>query len=304
MRIIFNMFRLPNLAIIALTFFSLRYFVFIPFYKANFLLPCISEINYSILVFITILIAAAGYIANDFFDVATDRINKPQKLYIGKKIAPGSAFATALLLSLLALASSIWISAILKSVLPAILLLTALIVAWWYAIRLKRSFLWGNIAVSSMSAGTIAMAWLLEKQCSSLPEQATLGISLIITAISIFAFLLSLMREIVKDCEDMEGDQLIRSLSIPIVKGIEFAKMILLSIAIITLVLLLSSQVLLIQVSKPGVSLWLFVAVEIPLLYFIRILRKASYKPDFHKLSSLLKWIMMGGIVSIVASQF
>jgi 4-hydroxybenzoate polyprenyltransferase len=297
------MFRLPNLVIIALTFFLLRYFVFIPFYTSDFLTPSLSDLHYSILVFITILIAAAGYIANDFFDVATDRINKPQKLYIGKQIAAGSAFATAMLLSLVAVILSIWIAVILKSVLAALLLLTALVVAWWYAIRLKRSFLWGNVAVSCMSAGTIAMAWLLEKQYSQLPADASMKISGIIAAISIFAFLLSLMREIVKDMEDMEGDKLIRSHSLPIVKGVKFTRILLVWVSALTLVLLISAQLALLQFAKLWMTLWLMATVEIPLIYFILVLRKANTKTDFHKLSSLLKWIMLGGILSIVAGQ-
>jgi 4-hydroxybenzoate polyprenyltransferase len=300
MRVIFNMLRVPNLLILALTFLFLRYFVFLPVYSQYSMLP-MENLWYSILIISTMLIAAAGYIANDYFDVATDRINKPGKLYIGKQISAGSAFATAISLSALAAILAVALSFMMKSGLPAILLLIALAVAWWYALRLKKSFLWGNVAVSCMSAGTIAMAWLLEKQCSQFPDEASVKITSIIGAISIFAFLLSLLREIVKDIEDIEGDKLIRCKSLPIVMGIPFARTILFILSAITFILLVIAQIWLLNAGKIIAATWLLAAVEVPMVFFLTRLRKAAVKADFHALSSLLKWMMLGGILSIVA---
>lgn len=289
MRVIFNMLRVPNLLILALTFLFLRFFVFLPVYSEYSLLLCMDDLKYSILITSTILIAAAGYVVNDYFDIATDRINKPGKLYIGKQISEGSAFATALLLSVTASILAILLTVMMKSWMPATLLLVALVVAWWYAIRLKKSFVWGNVAVSCMSAGTIAMAWLLEKQCMLVEEAASAKITIVIAAISIFAFLLSLLREIVKDIEDMEGDKLIRCQSLPIVKGIVFTRTILYTLSSITLALLVLTQIMLFQSDKIVATIWLLVAVEIPLIYFVNGLRKAKVQAEFHSLSSLLK---------------
>jgi 4-hydroxybenzoate polyprenyltransferase len=294
----------PNLLIIALTFFILRYLVFIPVLRAFSFSPGMTNFQFLLMVTATMLIAAAGYIINDYFDVLTDRVNKPEKQYIGKQITPGSALATALLLSLTAFALSIWLSANLKTVLPGSLLILALVVTWWYAMQLKRSFLWGNIAVACLSAGTIAMAWLIEKDISLFTDEPSGIITRIIAAVSIFAFLLSLMREIVKDAEDIDGDRLIACKSLPILKGIPVTKMTLYIFTSITLLLLLSAQIFLLQSSKLIAVMWLFLSVEIPLIYFIPSLIRAQTKTDFHKLSSLLKWIMVGGISSIVAGQF
>jgi len=304
MRAIINMLRLPNLFIIALTFLFLRYLVFIPIYTANSIASGMGSFNFLLMVTTTILIAVAGYINNDYFDVVTDSVNKPEKQYIGKIISPGTAFATAILLSIVAFVLSIWLTWDVKSWLPATLLLFALAVTWWYALRLKKSFLWGNIAVSCMSAGTIAMAWLIEKQCSQIPNEPSGIITGIIVAISIFAFLLSLLREILKDVEDIEGDRLIHCRSLPIIKGIVFTKVILLLISEILLLLLLIAQVYLLEFAKYPAAIWLLVGVEIPLFYFLRTLKKADVKADFHKLSALLKWIMLGGIGTLVAGQF
>ncbi len=304
MHSIFAMLRVPNLLIIALTFLLLRYLVFIPVYAEYSLLPGMGNANYVLLIIATMLIASAGYTINDYFDVMTDSINKPQKLYIGKQIKPGTALATAIMMSSIALILAIWLTTALQSWLPIIILLIALIVAWWYAIILKKSFMWGNIAVSCMSAGTIAMAWLIEKQCSVLPEAVSERISGIIVAISVFAFMLSLLREIVKDMEDLEGDKFIRCHSLPIVKGIPFTKNVLFILAAITFALLIIAQIYLFQSTKIIALLWLLLAVEIPFGFFTLKLNKAESKADFHALSSMLKWIMVGGIASIVAGQF
>ncbi len=304
MRTIFHIFRVPNLFIIALTFLMLRYLVFIPVYSAHSINAGMGTIHFIIMIVSTVLIAAAGYISNDYFDVVSDRVNKPGKQYIGKQITPGLALATSLLFSLAALILALWLSVAIKSWLPAVLLIVALAVVWWYAIHLKKSLLWGNLAVSCMSAGTIAMAWLIERQGSRIPPETSGIITLIITAISIFAFLLSLLREILKDIEDVEGDKLIKCRSLPIIKGIPYTKTILLSLSFITLVLLLIAQVYLFQNERVVASIWLLIFVVFPLIWFAISLKKSETKTDYHKLSSLLKWIMLGGILTMVAGQF
>jgi 4-hydroxybenzoate polyprenyltransferase len=260
-------------------------------------------LDFLLMVTATILIAAAGYLSNDYFDIETDSVNKPEKQYIGKKISSGSTLALSLVLSFTAAILAVFLAFKIGSLISAGLLLFALFVTWWYAILLKKSFLWGNIAVSCMSAGTIAMAWIIEKQCSEIPQALSAIITKVIVGISVFAFLLSLMREIVKDMEDIKGDKLIGCHSVPLVRGVEFTKKLLQTLAAITFVFLFIAQVQLYQYSRYVAVLWLFVFVEMPLAYFAHKLGKAVSKQDFHKLSSLLKWIMLGGMGSIIAGQ-
>jgi 4-hydroxybenzoate polyprenyltransferase len=304
MRTIYTMLRVPNLLIIALTFLLLRYFVFNPVYSAYSITPGMGSLQYLLMITATILIAASGYISNDYFDVITDEINKPDKKYIGLQITASTALSTSIVFSLFALVPGIWLALSIQNLLPAILLLIALAIAWWYAISLKKSLLWGNMAVAGMSAGTIAMAWIIENQCSHVQDVPFRIITGIITVISIFAFLLSMMREIVKDIEDMEGDSLINCRSLPIVKGISFTKTILLVFTVITISFLIIAQIYLVQFSRLIAAVWLLIFVEIPLIFFIKSLTSATKKADYHKLSTLLKWIMIGGIGSIIAGQF
>jgi len=304
MRTIFNILRVPNLLIIGFTFLLIRYFIFKPIYSFYSLDAGMGSLQYLLMITATILIAAAGYLSNDYFDVVSDSINKPEKQYVGKSIPEGSALAMAILFSLFALTLSIGLGINMRSFLSAFILLFALAIAWWYAAILKRSFIWGNIAVACMSAGTIAMAWLVENQYSRTSGEPYKIITGIIAAITIFAFLLSLIREIVKDIEDIEGDKLIRCKSLPIVKGITFTRVIVLILCEITILLLLITQLYLLEYSKYTAATWLLFGVETPLVYFLIHLKKAKEKNDYHKLSSMLKWIMLSGMSTIIAGQF
>ena len=76
--------RYPNLLIIVLTQYLFRYAIMIPILNIENIKPAFSDVDFALLVFSTILIAAAGYIINDYFDMRTDRINKPHKMIIGK----------------------------------------------------------------------------------------------------------------------------------------------------------------------------------------------------------------------------
>ncbi len=304
MRTIFTMLRVPNLFMVALTFLLLRHFIFIPVYRVYLVNPEMGSLQYLLMITSTILIAIAGYLSNDYFDVIADKVNKPEKQYIGVHISAGLTLSIALSSSILGMVLAIWLTILMQNVYPAALLCIALTVAWWYAVKLKTSFIWGNIAVAGMSAGTIVMAWLIEYNYSRVPDEPFRIITDIIIAISIFAFLLSLLREIVKDIEDMEGDRLINCKSLPIVKGVPFTKAILFIFTGITFLFLIIAQIYMMRFSMVIAVFWLLVLVEIPLLYFMKSLRIARVKADYHKLSAFLKWIMLGGIGSIIAGQF
>lgn len=304
MRYLFSMLRVPNLVIIALTFIMLRNLVFISVYSTINLTPWMSRADFFLMIIITLWIAATGYIINDYYDVVTDQINKPEKQYIGSKLSPASALASAITLSILSVFFALLLSWRLNSWHPAALLLSALGIVWWYALRLKRSFVWGNIAVAGMSAGTVAMCWILENHSGLISSASSAMITQIVTAISIFAFMLSLLREIVKDMEDMEGDKLINCRSLPIMKGISYTKNILYLIISTTIIFLLISQAYLFHFQKFISVAWLLISVEIPLLYFSVKLKKSESKTDFHNLSTMLKLTMLGGMLTMFAGQF
>jgi len=174
---------------------------------------------------------------------------------------------------------------------------------WWYAMRLKKTMVWGNLAVSFMSSLTIGMAWFYEwillKQTGAY-DAVVRPVTEITAGIVVFAFSLTFIREVIKDMEDVEGDLPFGCRSLPIRLGIPATKRILLVITIVLLALLLTAQYFLYQRQIFLVVYWLIPAVEIPLLLFLYRMASAASPIQYHRLSSMLKWIMVGGISSML----
>lgn len=301
---IIRLIRLPNLLIIALTLYCFRYLVALPYYSIAGTGFQMDEFSFALMVAVTMMIAVAGYLINDHYDREIDKINRPGRPSVSGNIRASSLSVMAALFSITAMTGMILLSIRMASVTPALVLFAALITVWWYAMHLKKSLLWGNLAVAFMSSLTLGMAWLFEWM---LMVRAGIGsadlnaISWIALGITVFAFLLSLIREIIKDLEDLEGDRMFGCRSIPIVKGIRFTTRLVVILLLILFILLLFSQIYLIRSGMPMVAWWLVFAVDIPSGFFLYYLLHATAKQDYHKLSSLLKWIMVGGIASMAA---
>lgn len=113
-----------------------------------------------------------------------------------------------------------------------------------------------------------------------------------------FGFLLTFIREIIKDVEDIEGDKTIEAKSIPISFGIVATKRIVLSISIL-LIVMISAVAYSVMGNNQNISIYLTALVAAPMFYFIFRLIQAKNKEDYHKLSGMLKLIMLLGILSI-----
>ncbi len=260
------------------------------------------SISFGLMVMITMLIAVAGYLINDFQDIDIDLVNRPDRPSVNGNFNPGVLKGSAYTLSLLSLAGMMLLSYLMGTPTPLIPLILALITVWWYAIRLKKSLVWGNLAVSLMSSLTLGMAWLFEwilLQQSGITLYETKPITQIAVGIVMFAFLLSFIREILKDVEDLEGDSSYGCKSVPVVIGVTRTKSLLIGLSILLLVLLIIGQVYLSRMDFPLVLAWLIIAVEIPVIVLIILILRAKSKQSFHFLSTFLKWIMVGGITSM-----
>jgi 4-hydroxybenzoate polyprenyltransferase len=305
MKLFFQIIRFPNLLIIAFAFLAMKYFVYTPVYlHFNIQITGNNSLAFFLTILCTMLIAASGYISNDLFDTQTDTINKPDKVYIGSKLSKKATLAYALIISFLSLIIAVLLIFGFGQILTGIFLFWALIVSWWYAVRLKKSFVWGNIAVAFMSAGTIPLATITELNSNNLPANISRLIWLITGSVFAFAWLSSLIRELVKDIEDEPGDRLTNCQSVPVVKGIRFTKMMITSLVILMIILLIPAQLWLFRFSRHFAAIWLLLAVEIPAIWVLFKLRRATLQNEYHVVSQLIKWIMVAGILSLVTAQF
>ena len=226
--------------------------------------------------------AAAGYVINDILDIEEDIINKPEKRIIAKHVSirSGIIFYIILLLGSLAFGFLTGLSMGLVCVMISVLL-------YFYSSDLKGTTLWGNLLVSLMNGVVVFFSaqGVDEKFNGYFAEYAFL------------AFLITMVREVVKDIEDMEGDKTREYETFPIVYGAR--KSVWLGMG--TLTLLNFHMVYLITESKNlyfGVFSGVFVLL--PVFYFYHQLLTADEKADYTRIQRRLKWLMVSGILSVV----
>lgn len=294
--------RWPNLLVVAITQYLLRYCIIIPLLEAHELQPALSNFSFAMLVLATLCVTAAGYAINDYFDIRTDRINKPHKIILGRKLSRRKAILLHSALNATGLLLGIMLAWHVKHLMLALIFLVVPILLWMYAVRYKRKFLIGNFIVALLAAFVSAIVWVFDFHALS-PDHQMLAQSTEITQYvqiyALFAFLATLVRELIKDIEDIKGDAKTGCRTIPISAGVSASKKLIIFL-IITLIIFVAYFQL--QISKRDFDLlfvYLLVAVQIPLIMLINKVIYAKEKMDYHIMSRLAKTIMISGVISM-----
>jgi len=251
-----------------------------------------------------VFIAAAGYIINDYFDVNIDQINKPTKVVVGAFISRRWVIFWHLILSVFA----IYISTIVfpfktywhihLSNLLAILLL------WFYSTTFKKNFLVGNIIISVLTAWSIAVVYFSKLTIQeiihpNINDIANFKFAKLTLLYSAFAFILTLVREALKDLEDMEGDEKFGCTTLPIKWGLKPSKVYLSVWLIVVIAVLLIIQLVVIPFGWWWSALYCLVFIVTPLVIVLFKLPKSFTSQDFNELSTWVKVAMLFGILSI-----
>ena len=252
----------------------------------------------------SLLIAAAGYIINDYFDLNIDQVNKPEKLVVDTIIKRRWAILWHWLFSFFGVIVSFYISWKLNNWLIGIANAGCVFLLMLYSTTFKKKLLIGNLIISILTAWVTLVLFVAELQLnlSPLPEvQAAMGRLFKLTVVySGFAFIISLVREVVKDVEDMDGDERYGCRTMPIVWGVNVAKM----FAAVWLVVLLCAVIVLqfyvLQFRWWWVILYSLVFIIAPCLWILVKLYRATLKQDFHRLSGAIKFVMLTGILSML----
>ena len=235
--------------------------------------------NLYLLILSTLILAASGYMINDYYDVKIDYVNKPQEVIVGKNLKRRSVmfFHTILNISGIGLGMYISLKVGLVNFIAAFLL-------WLYSNSLKRLPLVGNLAVAFLTGLAI---WIV-----GFYYQTSL---LLVSVYAIFAFFINLIREIIKDIEDRQGDRKHGSKTLPIVLGFRNTKK----------VIFLVAGFFILSISYVTLKLQnelLFYYFGILSLFFFLFMYKvylADRKVDFTQLSFLSKLLMLTGIISM-----
>ncbi|WP_026461780.1 geranylgeranylglycerol-phosphate geranylgeranyltransferase [Adhaeribacter aquaticus] len=279
MKKVFNLIRFPNLLLIAFCQLLVQACLLQP---DIIIWRIILNDRFYLLLLSTFCVAAAGYIINDYYDIKIDAINKPKRLVVGKTINRRQAMLAHLILSGIGIVVGLAINWKV-----GFINFFATMLLWGYSARLKKYFLVGNLTIALLSA---LMLLVVAANFNSINKS--------IWAYAIFAFLISLIREIIKDMEDVKGDASFDCRTLPIVLGIAKTKWVIypLMLAFFATVIM----AILYRLVDLFFTLHMVILVLLPGMGLLYFLVKADRKKDFSFLSRYCKAIMLMGILSML----
>lgn len=299
--------RWPNLVFIAITQLLFVYCIVHPVMFTAGVVPNIHGVYFVLLMVSSVVIAAAGYIINDYFDLNIDLINKPDKLVVQKIISRRWVIFWHLFLSISGVILGFYIDRKTHVRFLGLANLGCVALLFLYSISLKKKLLSGNIVISALTAWVILVVGWCET--SKLLQPNLIGsFTEKITRISFlyagFAFVISLVREVVKDMEDMEGDRRYGCNTMPIALGINATK-----VFVAVWLVVLTSALLIVQFYVLVFNWWWSAAycillIIVPLIYIFKMLFSTNTSKDYHRLSSLIKMVMFTGILSMIFFRF
>ncbi|MFN5362319.1 MAG: geranylgeranylglycerol-phosphate geranylgeranyltransferase [Bacteroidota bacterium] len=290
--------RWQNLLFIVITQCCYEYGIYLPIYKTHDLTQFI------LLVVASVLIAAAGYIINDYFDLNIDQINKPEKVVVNHGVSRRWAIFWHMLLSLLGFFCTVLALSPFHFWYLIFANLICIVLLWLYSTNFKRQLLIGNVVISLLTSWVILIVFFskspISLQSVTSPDQAAIRLFRLTMLYAAFAFVISLIREVLKDMEDRVGDQQYGCRTMPIVWGLQASR-----VFIYVWIIVLAGTLLLLQVYVIAYGWWLSIAyclllIVLPLLRILQKLSTAQTQQDFHRLSSWVKWVMFTGILSML----
>jgi 4-hydroxybenzoate polyprenyltransferase len=257
--------------------------------------------DFLILVVATVFITAGGYVINDYFDIKTDLINKG-KVIVGTKIPRRKAMMWHSIFNIAGVAAGFYISYKSGYFWLGILFLIVSGLLYFYSASYKRQFLIGNIIVALLTAMVpilvVFFEWPALYKYYTINAVSPPPMNFIIYWVggfALFAFLTNLAREIIKDIEDFEGDIAYGRNTIPVIIGIFSAKTVSICLIVITILLLYLTWHFFI--SDIITLIYMSVAIVFPLLFVIYKLVISSEKKQLHSASSIMKIVMITGVL-------
>ncbi|RAJ27620.1 4-hydroxybenzoate polyprenyltransferase [Gelidibacter algens] len=298
---ILNLIRWKNLLMIAFVQLLIKYALFEPFLNTTALTTTLNDFGFGLLMLSTLCIAAAGNIINDIYDIETDVINRPSKVIVGTSISEKTAYTLFIIFNVIGVLLGFYLSHLVgRSGFFAIFVgISALL--YVYTSYLKQTLLLGNIVVSVMVALSILIVGIFELiPVITTQNQATqLTFFKILLDYALFAFLINLVREIIKDLEDVDGDYKASMNTIPIVIGRERASKVAFVLALVPLFGSIYYVATYLFTYEIFIGYFL-VAIIAPLIYIAIRTFSAKSKKHYHHISNMLKLVMLLGMLSLL----
>ncbi|WP_026629947.1 geranylgeranylglycerol-phosphate geranylgeranyltransferase [Dyadobacter alkalitolerans] len=228
----------------------------------------------------TVCIAAAGYIINDYFDIKIDIVNKPERVVVGRYLKRRWAMGAHQILNVLGAVLGLVVS-------PYIFVINvfSITLLWFYSERYKRLPFIGNFIVSLLTGFSLLILTV------HFPANRHL-----VFIYAVFSFFISLVREIVKDMEDIKGDEAHGCRTLPIIWGIRQTK----NFLYVILFMFVTTLFVMARALDNNVLIILFFLLLIPIALLTASLARADTRRDFKRISSLCKIIMLLGLITMI----
>ncbi|MFY8010297.1 MAG: geranylgeranylglycerol-phosphate geranylgeranyltransferase [Flavobacterium sp.] len=273
----FSVVRGYNIPIIALAQYLSAIFIMASEKRA---LDVLLDFNLFIIVLVSGLTIASGYIINNFYDSKKDLINRPNKSQLDRLVSQKTKLQVYFMVNFV-----VFLLAFFVSFRAVLFFSTYIFLIWFYSHKLKKITVVGNLTAAFLAVLPFFAILLYYKNLY--PE---------IFAHATFLFLLILIREMIKDLENLKGDVANDYQTIPVLYGETFAKKIITALTVSTLIPIYY----LIEIFEVGyMDLYFYVSLII-LIFFLQKLWKSNGKPDYLKLHNILKFLVVSGVFCIV----
>ena len=255
----------------------------------------------------TVFIAAGGYVINDYFDVKIDRINRPDELIVTRSISKPSAMRLSMVLSGTGIICGIAAAGMLRSWTLGILFVIIPGLLWFYSSSYKRLFMVGNLIIALLAGVTpmvVAMAnvAILQLRYGTILAYTTLphDIYAWVGGFALFAFLLTWIREIIKDMQDQMGDRELECHSMPVVWGEKWTKVFVTGLIVLTIALVghLWYHVLPFPIGWSSLSTrYIALGIVTPMICTLWLLWAAKIPSDYKTCQQVVKFTMLIGML-------
>ncbi len=286
---------------LALVQLLIKYALFEPFLKTTELTITLNGFGFGLLLLSTLCIAAAGNIINDIYDVETDLVNRPSKVIIGKRLSEKTAYTLYIIFNVIGVLLGFYLSNLVgRSGFFAIFVIISALL-YVYASYLKRMLLLGNIVISILVGLSLLIVGIFEliPAITAQNQVTQLTFFKILFDYALFAFLINLVREIIKDLEDIDGDYKMGMHTLPIAIGRERTSQ------VVFFLILLPLFGSIYYVGNYLLNYELFIGyfavmVVVPLIYISIKSFNAKTKKQYHHISNMLKLVMLFGVLSLL----
>ena len=260
-----------------------------------------------LIAFATMLIAAGGYVINDYFDVKIDRINRPDEIVVTQSVSKQSAMRLSVTLSAIGVVLGMIVAIMLRSITIGIVFVLTPGLLWFYSASYKRLFMVGNITIALLAAMPpmlVAMSNVaaLQLRFGELISYTTLEHDLYcwLGGFALFAFLLTWIREIIKDAQDQTGDREFECHTMPIVWGETWTKVFVTGLIVLTIAIIGHLWWHVLPFERGWMSLstrYIALGVITPLISVVWLLWAATIPSDYKTCQQLVKFTMLLGML-------